>query len=75
MYTDSEQEFKETHLGPLKGIGGSGRSTSTSTITPDKPDAPMNDEKLSTTSSNDIGIKSLKQGKAKTDRYQLRPKP
>lgn len=45
-------EFKETHLGPLKNSLGS-RSTSTSTIKADNAD-PM-EEKLSTTSSNDIG--------------------
>lgn len=45
-------EFKETHLGPLKGSLSS-RSTSTSTIIPEKPE--ILDEKLSTSLSNDIG--------------------
>ena len=44
-------EFKETHLGPLKNSLG-GRSTSTSTIKADSVE-PM-DQKLSTSSSNDI---------------------
>ena len=50
--TDFQIEFKETHLGPLKNSLG-GRSTSTSTIKADSVE-PM-EEKLSTTSSNDIG--------------------
>ena len=51
--TDVQIEFKETHLGPLKNSLG-GRSTSTSTIKADSVE-PM-EEKLNTTSSNDIGI-------------------
>lgn len=45
------KKFKETHLGPLKN--SLGRSTSTSTIKADSVE-PM-EEKLNTSSSNDIG--------------------
>ncbi|KAF6224853.1 hypothetical protein HO133_010047 [Letharia lupina] len=45
------KKFKETHLGPLKNSLG-GRSTSTSTIKADSVE-PM-EEKLSTSSSNDL---------------------
>ena len=50
--TDFQIEFKETHLGPLKNSLG-GRSTSTSTIKADSVEP--TEEKLNTTSSNDIG--------------------
>lgn len=54
---DSYEEFKDTHLGPLKNPL-SGRSTSTSTIKPDASE-PM-DEKMSVASGTNNGIGTSK---------------
>lgn len=49
-------EFKETHLGPLKNPLGS-RTTSTSTIKNETPEP--TEDKLSSNSSNDIGMRTM----------------